>query len=153
MTLRFPKKAFLQSKKKHGLVLERKNYEFSLFSEKTGKIKKKRLLGILEINPIVSISKHGGIKKLTLTIQFIGLTKLALRAKLARSGIASNLLKFVEEEARLHGIKRIDALVDEENGSAISFFIKHGFKKAGIIGGGHRIGETETFIFFKDLNP
>lgn len=68
------------------------------------------------------------------------LSKLYVRRKLRRRGLARHALKFVEEECRRLGLNRIYLSVNKYNEPAIAAYQRLGFDKAGArvvdIGGG-----------------
>lgn len=88
---------------------------------------------LLERDPealIVAVD-HGVIVG-TLIVGFDGwrchLYRLTVRDDHRRTGVASRLLEHAFERARRLGAKRIDAMVDGSNASAIGFWETHGFE-------------------------
>ena len=155
MPIRFPRHGYLQGISKRGIRIgaqkaviarEKNDYEFSVYFHK-------QKLVSLEIIPQLSITNHNHKKRLTLRVQFVGHTDFAKQNNFTKKGTARALTQFVINEARLSGIERIEAFVDEENSDAKKLFEKLGFTNAGAIGGGRRTGESETLIFFKELEP
>ncbi len=60
-----------------------------------------------------------------------------LDRNLRGAGTGSKLLKAIEKEAKINGIKNIISIITEENAASVRFHEKHGFLKRGCM---HKIG-------------
>ncbi len=78
---------------------------------------------------------------------------LAVLPPARRRGEGGALLKAALEEFRSRGVTRVFLEVRESNMTAITFYAKHGFEKAGRRGGYYRNPDEAAIVMAKKLTP
>jgi len=79
-------------------------------------------------------------------------TNLAVSEKFRRRGYGEKLLKFIEKEAAIFGIKKISLEVRRSNSIAQDIYKKNGYKVMGILRNYYQDDKEDALVMEKKLN-
>ncbi|MEM4245915.1 MAG: ribosomal protein S18-alanine N-acetyltransferase [Candidatus Bathyarchaeia archaeon] len=126
----WPKQSFLPTGKAEGQIF--------LVASHKGKVTGYVIAEILK--PLRSYPLRGKIARLL---------NLAVDPHLRRRGLGSMLLKNVEDELKVRDVEEVALEVRGSNRGAVSFYLRHGFQKAGVIP--YYYGDEDALAMTKNL--